>query len=342
MKKVLLALKHAFIPHHHNDYKPHFFREYSIAAILATIIILFGLSAGTSLYIKNTDMIATVLPAVLADLTNEARVANNQLALRRSTTLDQAASLKAQDMAKNSYFAHTSPAGLTPWHWFDKAGYIFIYAGENLAIDFTESVDVENAWLNSPGHRANILSSRFTEIGIATFDGIYNGRATTYVVQMFGTPAFAKTTVTEAPKTAPVTSPKPSVKPAPKPVLKPVAVAPTVKGEAIEESKLETITETPEFVAVKNNAEVEETPVVAPPPPKKYSAWHERFLFQDSKYVDTAYKILMGIVFVALIIMMVVEIKRQHPKNILYGVLILIILIVLMYLNRSLFMFAFV
>jgi uncharacterized protein YkwD len=45
--------------------------------------------------------------------------------------------MKANDMATLSYFAHTSPSGLTPWHWFAKANYVFSYAGENLAIDFS-------------------------------------------------------------------------------------------------------------------------------------------------------------------------------------------------------------
>ena len=60
------------------------------------------------------------------------------------------------DMAEKSYFAHTSPEGLTPWYWITLAGYRFSLAGENLAIDFTESEDVENAWMNSPAHRASI------------------------------------------------------------------------------------------------------------------------------------------------------------------------------------------
>lgn len=104
-------------------------------------------------------MMSAVLPAVLVDLANQDRLANGEGALTRSPLLDTAARLKAEDMASTQYFAYTSPTGVTPWHWFSKVGYSFTYAGENLAIDFTESADVEKAWLNSPLHRKNIMSN---------------------------------------------------------------------------------------------------------------------------------------------------------------------------------------
>ena len=92
-------------------------------------------------------------------------------------------------MVKNGYFAHTSPSGLTPWYWFGNVGYDFTYAGENLAVNFSDSQDVTRAWLNSPEHRANIMDSNYTQIGIATAQGTYNGQSATYVVELFGSPA---------------------------------------------------------------------------------------------------------------------------------------------------------
>ena len=88
---VIKALKKLFIPHKHNDYKPHFFREASIVTLSIVAVFLLTISIGTRLYIKNSDMIATVLPAVLVDLTNDARLSNNQKILARNTTLDNAA-----------------------------------------------------------------------------------------------------------------------------------------------------------------------------------------------------------------------------------------------------------
>jgi hypothetical protein len=92
-------------------------------------------------------------------------------------------------MAKNSYFSHDSPTGVTPWHWFKEAGYPFVHAGENLAVYFTDSGEVVNAWMNSPTHRANIVGSQYREIGVGTARGTYDGFETVFVVQMFGTQA---------------------------------------------------------------------------------------------------------------------------------------------------------
>lgn len=345
MNKLTKALKDTFIPYKNNGYKPHFFRELYVVALLLIIVTLFAVSAGTSLYIKKTNMISTVLPAVLADLTNDVRASNNEGILTRSSVLDTAARLKAEDMALRGYFAHNSPEGKTPWYWFNAAEYTFVYAGENLAIDFTESADVENAWLNSPGHRANILNARFTEIGIATKDGYYNGRPTTYVVQMFGTPAFAKKTAQVAVATTTKTVLKKTTiikKATTTPVVATVTLVPSVKGEAIDlNQELETLTETKEFIAVKNNAVAEEQQVVMPVPPTHYSTWYERFLVKNSSYTDALFQALTIVLVIALALMIFVEIRHQHLKNILLGVLLLIVLISLMYINRNLFVLPF-
>src|SRR3989344_4740191 len=96
-------------------------------------------------------------------------------------------------MASKGYFAHVSPEGQSPWYWLKQAGYSFSYAGENLAVDFSDSADVSRAWLDSPGHRANILNKNFLETGVAISKGMYQGRETTFVVQFFGRQALTKT-----------------------------------------------------------------------------------------------------------------------------------------------------
>lgn len=338
MNKILKALKHIFIPHQHNDYKPHFFREASVVSIAIVAVLLLSISIGTNLYIKNTNMIATVLPAVLVDLTNDARVSNNEKTLVRSSVLDNVARLKANDMARLGYFAHTSPSGVTPWYWFNEGGYSFVYAGENLAIDFTESVDVENAWLASPTHKANILNSNFSEIGVATVDATYQGRPTTYVVQMFGTPAFARNNDilnTESKKIIEI-NPKQITTPTTLPKV--VAITPAVKGAEVSiDQKLETITETKEFVAVKNitSEEVVQTTKASETP--HYSSWNERLMFMLPTYTDRIYRIFIWIVLIALISMTIIEIRYQHPKNIMYGVLLLVIIACLIYINKAMF-----
>jgi hypothetical protein len=345
---IIKIFKHAFIPHEHNDYKPHFFREASIITILVVSVILLSLSFGTNLYIKSRNMISSVLPAILVDLTNEARSTDGMLALSRNNLLDKAASLKAGDMSSYGYFAHTSPQGITPWYWFNEVGYYFIYAGENLAIDFTESEEVENAWLNSPTHKANILNNRFSEIGIATKEGYYNGHPTIYVVQMFGTPAFAEENKNEP--TPPIVkentdstgnkTKNPETKIVEKENISNIlALVPVVKGEqAVKEENLKTITETKEFVSVENTSANEESMVnIVPKETVKYSSWKDRLTFLFPEYVNRFYKIFAWIILAALVLMLFIEIRRQHPKNIMYGILLIIIIFCFIYINKSMF-----
>ena len=132
-------------------------------------------------------LVGVVLPAVVVNLTNDNRADTTPLS--RSSVLDEAASAKAAHMAEHSYFAHFAPDGTTPWYFFDEAGYVYAHAGENLAIHFSDSAEVVEAWMNSPAHRQNIENSLFTEIGVGTAKGRYKGYDTVFVVQLFGAPA---------------------------------------------------------------------------------------------------------------------------------------------------------
>jgi len=133
--------------------------------------------------IEENDFLRTILDEV-----NEQRLVNLLPILTLNSQLNKAASLKAADMMENGYFDHNSPDGLTPWHWFDEAGYDFIYAGENLAVDFDSPEDAVQAWMDSLSHRQNILDNHFNETGLAVIEGNYNGNSSIFVVQMFGQP----------------------------------------------------------------------------------------------------------------------------------------------------------
>jgi len=130
---------------------------------------------------------AAVSSQAVFNLTNSSRIENGLTPLTSNFQLAQAANLKAQDMLNKNYFAHTSPDGLNSWYWFRLVGYNYKTAGENLAIDFSDSSRVFNAWMASPTHRANILDPDFSEIGIAVLTGEFSGSNTTVIVQMFGT-----------------------------------------------------------------------------------------------------------------------------------------------------------
>ncbi len=161
------------------------------AAVAVFLVLSLGVFGVSSLqrYALRSPNVAAVVSAVLVDLANGDRAQSGLATLTVDPLLVEAAQAKANDMASKGYFAHVSPAGVDPWFWFKQAGYSFNYAGENLAVDFSDSGDVNTAWMNSPTHRENILDPHFTEIGIATAQGMYEGHPTTFVVQEFGAPA---------------------------------------------------------------------------------------------------------------------------------------------------------
>ena len=185
-------LKKYFIPDKINEYKPYSLRKKAVLAMLILVLLLEGFFLIQIFFVfRYTNLFSSILPNVLIDLANSDRQKNNLGGLAPNSLLEQAALLKAQDMAAKGYFAHTSPDGAKPWAWLDKVGYSYLTAGENLAINFSDSADIENAWMASPGHRANILNNNFTEIGIAAAEGTYKGKEATFVVQFFGRPEVA-------------------------------------------------------------------------------------------------------------------------------------------------------
>jgi len=134
-------------------------------------------------------------PNKIITLTNDQRLQDNLEPLLLSDKLNQAALAKASDMFVNNYWSHTSPTGTEPWYFISQADYQYQHAGENLARDFEDSMDVVNAWMASPTHKKNILDSRFENIGVAVMNGVINGKETTLVVQMFGTLSSSQTPV---------------------------------------------------------------------------------------------------------------------------------------------------
>lgn len=80
--------------------------------------------------------------------------------------LCRVARYKSADMANKGYFSHTSPTYGTPFQMMESFGLRFSAAGENIAYGQRTPAEVMNAWMNSPGHRNNILSRSFTEIGV--------------------------------------------------------------------------------------------------------------------------------------------------------------------------------
>lgn len=123
--------------------------------------------------------------------TNAERKMNGKLpALKEDATLDNIASLRLKDMFDKQYFAHVSPSSSSAETVAITVGYDYISLGENLALgNFAGDQGVVTAWMNSPGHRANILNTHYTEIGVAVGYGKFQGSNVWIAVQVFGRPA---------------------------------------------------------------------------------------------------------------------------------------------------------
>ena len=150
----------------------------------------------------------------LTILTNAKRQENGLGPLAIDDRLSQAAAGKAADMFSKDYWAHNAPDGTTPWSFIKGAGYNYIYAGENLARGYNSAQDVVNAWMASPEHRQNMLSSNFQNIGFAVATGKLSGEDTVLVVEMLGSTNLAAAPVAKEP-VRPVAVAVASVSPSP-------------------------------------------------------------------------------------------------------------------------------
>ena len=200
---------HYFIPQERNNHR---------ATILKPNFLLFFLI----LYLLNQSIIKSLTiakPGILGysseitvqkvlDQTNNERIKLGLEPLVYSSVLSESAKEKAQDMFANNYWAHNSPQGKTPWTFFDTVGYKYSTAGENLAKDFYNTDSLVSAWMNSPTHKANIVNSKYKEIGIAVVNGTLGDIKTTLIVQHFGTPLVATTQEIISPKSNDIVVPE--------------------------------------------------------------------------------------------------------------------------------------
>lgn len=131
---------------------------------------------------------AAVIRSEVANRTNAERTAFGVPTLQRNALLDEAAQRKAEDMAAKGYYAHISPEGRTPMDWVEEAGYRYQIVGENIVVNRPDAEAVLRAFMGSPGHKANVLRTSFTEIGIGVATGTYKGKEATFTVQMFAAP----------------------------------------------------------------------------------------------------------------------------------------------------------
>jgi uncharacterized protein YkwD len=210
-----MKIKKWLIAGRHNNYHPHLLRPLGLSLVVALLLGVNLLQNVTAAHQFQVLGVATnINSSDVISLTNQQRINNGLPALNYNSKLSQAAQAKAQDMFAKDYWAHYAPDGTSPWSFMTAAGYNYSTAGENLAKDFDTSSGVVTGWMNSPGHRANILNTSFIDTGVAVMNGTLQGSPTTLVVAFYGSlPGETASAPPPAPSHTSTTSTKTSSKP---------------------------------------------------------------------------------------------------------------------------------
>lgn len=313
-------LKKTFIPHKGNNHHPHFWRNGSVALVLGIIVLTeMAILAEPFMVFKRESFLSAVLPGVILSLTNSERSTNAAQPLVENPTLSEAARLKAEDMANRGYFSHYTPEGLAPWYWLDKVGYKYLHAGENLAVNFSDSKDVVDAWMHSPTHRANIVKQIYSEIGIGMAEGMYQGRSTIFVVQFFGVPG-TKDLTPESPLISSVTSS--TTKP---------------KINRIQERPLvSTTTATRSLALASTTSQVQGVEVdTSEPIQLAQSNVMSNFIASPHQNGRIILFLLLGLVFAALLLTIFHPIKTHHPRIIFVASVLVLIIVISLLINKK-------
>ena len=239
---MLKTLRNIFIPTEENGFVP---SVLSLQVFLPLVVIAMAFLISPTVYrYRQVALLAGskgYSAGEIIALANLDRKNAGLSELKINSTLNKAAEQKVQDMLNNNYFAHVSPENKTPWDFIKSAGYKYLAAGENLAVDFVTAEDVNKGLMNSPTHRANILNKLYSEIGVAVGYGILDGRDTILVAQYFGSPrveAGKPYNTTQPVKTATPPKPVPVIKTTPPVsninpgISEKIAVNPEVLGES--------------------------------------------------------------------------------------------------------------
>lgn len=138
-----------------------------------TLLALFALLVATAAFAFDDAPRVTneITPDNIVALMNSERALHGLAPLKIDARLARAAEDRMRDMEDGGWWAHQSPEGRSPFVWMGVRAYDYEYAGENLASGFETVRLLVDSWMESPGHRANILNTNYEEVGIAIIDG---------------------------------------------------------------------------------------------------------------------------------------------------------------------------
>ncbi len=300
--------KNFFLPNKDNNHKPASLGAKVVGGILAIVLFLeiaflFLVSPILPGLIGKLSYLAAVLPSVLVYETNESREENNLGLLETNDLLIAAAQLKANDMAQRGYFSHDTPEGQKPWYFLNLVGYQYDVAGENLAVNFIDSDDVHNAWMRSPTHKSNILKDKYTQIGIATANGVYKNKEVIFVVQFFGTPknSLAKNNI---------------------------AVAQTTNVQIPEVATSSVVVSIKDQASAVRGAEIDENI-------NQVDSLKEKIMSSPKNFILLILSVILAFVSVCFILNVFVKFRIQYADLVLHGILLIVIIFAMIYFNSQ-------
>jgi uncharacterized protein YkwD len=196
-----IKAKDFFIPHKGNNHHPHMLHT---KRALFYSLFFIAVKAVVFVFTISIPLQAFMMPDILKEQRNEVlrlvaetRAANGLEVLSGADKLYSSSQNKSEDMVENSYFSHVSPESRDLKYFLDQVNYSYRYAGENLAMGFSDAKSVVSAWIKSPLHYQNIMDGDFSETGMGIASGDYKGKETVFIAQHFGAPI---SQVTKAPE----------------------------------------------------------------------------------------------------------------------------------------------
>lgn len=186
-------LKTLFLPTKANQFQAFLARPTLVTGIFVMLLLLNSAWVSYHLSSRIQGTTTDLTPSQILAFTNLERTKAGINTLTPNDLLTAAAQAKAENMLTTGNFDHYYQSGentINPWQFILEAGYQYSHAGENLGKSFHSSQELVQAWMDSPSHKANLLSPDYTEIGVAVVDGPFKDKAyDTVIVQLFATPA---------------------------------------------------------------------------------------------------------------------------------------------------------
>jgi len=335
--------KDFFLPGHYNNFQPKILRTKFLTTIVILLILLKAIFSFSLLFVyPNLALMSEDIASKIYQITNEDRIAHNLLSLKLNNSLSKIAFQKANDMLIRNYFAHKDPDNKMIWDLLDRTDYPYVHIGENLGMNFVTAELVNEALMKSPMHRKNILNENFQDIGIAVVSRKINNKRTNILVQVFADKEIKQDTdnlktIKREVKNVPVVSLTELKEKEPTKVL-------LVETTTKEKRPQKIIKNTSTNIALKKGEAKNSSSSIALQErqnkrikPSSSVGYVENNAYKNGNLVigfmdwsRLIFKIVLTILFFALLLNIFVEITIQHKSVIFQTIFVLIIIVILL------------